>query len=400
IPEKTDDELGHLVNAVNTLSLRTHTVFSLIDKMQQSSDIESTFDYLWPELKEKLRVDCLLSFDVHSSKQIARLKHMRPRNNGFQENIGKHFGINPVLRGKCLDESTTVLIEDLRPIPNVQPANDITAMLSHSGMITALFLPIRTEENEASLLILCAKQPNAFADENVELLRNLAGVISHGFGKSAYTEKLMTAIVNGLAKLAENRDYETGDHLIRMSLYSGIIAEKLRDNSPYSASIDEKFVKDVEAFAPMHDIGKVGVPDSILLKPGKLTEDETLVMQRHPTIGGEVLRHCASQLGNRGHQIFNIAIEIAEGHHEKFDGSGYPRGLSGEDIPLAARIIAVADVFDALSSKRPYKAAWPLEKALDFLTAKSGSHFDPAVIDALKTGFTEIQNVYEQYKHV
>lgn len=148
----------------------------------------------------------------------------------------------------------------------------------------------------------------------------------------------------------------------------------------------------------MHDIGKVGLGDDILRKPGPLTAAERLEMQRHPVIGAEVLRRCESQVNARGYSIFGMAIDIAEGHHERFDGTGYPARRSGKAIPLAARIVAVADVFDALTSRRPYKDAWPVDKALATLELLSGQHLDPDVLAAFFRALPRILDVHDRFK--
>ncbi|MCA1926281.1 MAG: response regulator [Thiobacillus sp.] len=165
-----------------------------------------------------------------------------------------------------------------------------------------------------------------------------------------------------LAKAGEYRDQETGNHILRMAQYARLIAEELKLTT---MECDE-----IEAAAPMHDIGKIGIPDQILLKPGRHTGEETAIMRRHPVIGHEILCDSPSR-------YLQMGAVIALGHHEKFDGSGYPQGLAGDAIPLAARIVAVADMFDALTSKRPYKAAWSFQDALAYIQAQAGRHFDP-----------------------
>jgi HD-GYP domain-containing protein (c-di-GMP phosphodiesterase class II) len=150
----------------------------------------------------------------------------------------------------------------------------------------------------------------------------------------------------------------------------------------------------------MHDIGKVGLGDDILRKPGPLTPAERLTMERHPAIGAEVLRRCEAQVNALGYSIFQIAIDIAEGHHERFDGTGYPARRAGQDIPLAARIVSVADVFDALTSRRPYKEAWPVDEALAMLESNAGTQFDPVVVAAFRRALPRILEVYERFKHV
>ena len=172
-----------------------------------------------------------------------------------------------------------------------------------------------------------------------------------------------------LAKAGEYRDEDTGNHIIRMSKYARLIAEEL--------DLTAMECDEIEAAAPMHDIGKIGIPDHILLKPERHTADEQEVMRRHPLIGHEILADSPSR-------YLQMGAVIALGHHEKFDGSGYPQGLAGEAIPLPARIVAVADVFDALTSNRPYKRAWSFQDALDYLQAESGKHFDPACVRAFE----------------
>jgi putative two-component system response regulator len=185
-----------------------------------------------------------------------------------------------------------------------------------------------------------------------------------------------------LAKAAEYRDPETGAHIIRMAHYSKHIASKL------GLSIEQQEL--ILQAAPMHDIGKVGTPDIILLKPGKLTDEEFVIMKRHAEIGYQVLSTSSSPL-------LLVAAEIAHTHHEKVDGSGYPQGLKGEEIPLFGRIVAVADVFDALTSERPYKKAWAVEKASQLLHDGAGSHFDPACVVAFFTDFDEILAIKNQF---
>jgi putative two-component system response regulator len=183
-----------------------------------------------------------------------------------------------------------------------------------------------------------------------------------------------------MAKLAESRDPETGTHLERMREYCRLIAESLAQNPDFSQQIDGEFVQLIYLTSPLHDIGKVGIPDSVLLKPGRLTTDEFRVMQRHTVIGGETLGQVASAY--RSAQFLQMARDIAWTHHEKFDGSGYPRGLAGTQIPLCGRIAAVADVYDALTTRRVYKEAYSHETARSIILDERGRHFDPAMVDA------------------
>ncbi|GAC31326.1 response regulator [Paraglaciecola polaris] len=172
-------------------------------------------------------------------------------------------------------------------------------------------------------------------------------------------------VIQRLGRASEYKDNETGTHILRMSHYSKVMA--------LAYGLSENAADNLLHAAPMHDIGKIGIPDSIMLKPDKLTAEEFAIMQKHPEIGAEIL-------GDSDSDLIELAKIVALTHHEKWDGSGYPKGLKGAEIPLEGRIVAVADVFDALTSKRPYKDAWSVDKAVDLIKSQSGIHFDPELV--------------------
>ena len=190
-------------------------------------------------------------------------------------------------------------------------------------------------------------------------------------------------IILRLSRAAEYRDPETGAHILRMASYCRLIAEAL--------GLPEDQVDLIFRTAPMHDIGKLGIADGILLKPGKLTEREFEDMKAHTTIGLAILHESPSQL-------LQVAAEIAGSHHEKFDGTGYPDGMAGDEIPLVGRIVAVADVFDALTSARPYKEPWPVEDAIDYIRNQSGRQFDPRCAQALLDRIDDALEIMKRYR--
>jgi len=187
------------------------------------------------------------------------------------------------------------------------------------------------------------------------------------------------ATILGLAKLAEYRDEGTGTHLERIREYAKLIAEEMAKNPKYTSHVTPEYIDDVYQSSILHDIGKVGIPDAILLKPDKLTDEEFDVIKRHTTLGGDALQAIEAKI--KGQSFLALGKEIAYNHHEKWDGSGYPRGLNGEGIPLAARIIALADVYDALTTRRFYKDAYSHKKSRQIIIDLKGAHFDPAVVD-------------------
>ncbi len=183
-----------------------------------------------------------------------------------------------------------------------------------------------------------------------------------------------------LSKLAEYRDPETGQHLERMREYCRSLCREMQELPKYRSVIDDVFIDNAYIASPLHDVGKVGIPDGILRKRGTLTYSESEVMKTHATIGAETLR--AVNIKHPGNKFLQRGIEVAESHHERWNGSGYPYGLAGEDIPLIARIVALADVYDALTSKRCYKEAFSHEKSRNIILEEQGRQFDPDVVDA------------------
>lgn len=198
-----------------------------------------------------------------------------------------------------------------------------------------------------------------------------------------HSDTLALGSVDLLARAAGYRDPETGEHLARMANYARIIAARM--------GLDRQEQELLLNAAPMHDIGKMGIPDHILLKPGRLDEEELKLMRMHARIGADILVASPSPL-------LQTASQIALTHHEKWDGSGYPNGLKGEQIPLYGRIVAVADVFDALTSSRPYKAGWSLERASQYLREHSGAHFDPRCVEAFFAGWEEVLEIFNRYQ--
>ncbi len=190
------------------------------------------------------------------------------------------------------------------------------------------------------------------------------------------------AIVHCLGRASEYRDNETGRHVIRMSHFAQVLGRAL--------GMAEDEADDLLNAAAMHDVGKIGIPDAILLKPGALDDAQWAVMRRHPEIGAEII-------GSHEARVLQMARRVALAHHEKWNGKGYPQGLAGEAIPLEARIVALCDVFDALTSERPYKSAWPVEKAVQLLKDEAGQHFDPQLVERFVAHLPEILEIRERW---
>jgi HD-GYP domain-containing protein (c-di-GMP phosphodiesterase class II) len=203
----------------------------------------------------------------------------------------------------------------------------------------------------------------------------------------------MTAALKTTGDIVQQRDPETGSHIDRMSRYARLIATQLADKY----NLSDEYIEKITMFSPLHDIGKVGIPDSILLKAGQLTDNEFETMKSHTILGREMIDRLLKNFGFEGFQYAEVLCNIAEYHHEAINGSGYPKGLAGNEIPLEARIVAVADIFDALTSQRPYKEAWSNERAFDMLKKLVGSKLDEDCVRVLMDNLAEIESIQQQF---
>ncbi len=290
--------------------------------------------------------------------------------------------------GECIQTGKSLVIND--------PYNDNrfnSEVDQKTGFITKSIIvkPLYNSRNKIMGAIQALNKrdaSNKFNKEDEKVL-SVAGTFS---SKILETLKLNLELMKSqketitlLGELCEKRSLETGKHTARVSLYSRAIASRL--------GFDDTDLSILVSAAALHDIGKLSIPDKILLKPGKLDDEEYSLMKTHSESGFKMLKKSKGD-------ILKIASIIAYEHHEKYDGTGYPLGLKGEEIHIYARIVALADVFDAITSKRCYKEAWELEKSLDIIKSESGEHFDPAVVDAFFDSLDTIKSIYEGYKEV
>ncbi|MCW9014410.1 MAG: HD domain-containing protein [Gammaproteobacteria bacterium] len=399
LPVVSNNEIGELVESFNSLTQRISALFQLTDRIHQAHNLDDTLKFFHQEFQTFLPLDWIgLIRGLHGTDTFTLERIFTTLKSELREN--DKFSVNKSIFEQVNQTKQPVYLHTDNIESYLNNGDKLLTRLKQSNLKSFLFIPLECLSNDAIVLLLATHENKAYQPKHLELLGNISAQISHSLDKTIGMEGLVISNLEGLAKLAESRDPETGDHLIRMSLYSAIITEQLGKDSIYSHQITPSYIRNVFRFAPMHDIGKVGIADRILLKPGMLTQEERSEMEKHPLIGADVLERCEQQMIALGHSVFQTGIEIAGCHHEKYDGTGYPKQLSGDEIPLSARIVAAADVFDALTSKRPYKEAWPIDKALETMNQTSGKHFDPVIIKALEQALPEILKVYEQHKHI
>jgi response regulator RpfG family c-di-GMP phosphodiesterase len=239
----------------------------------------------------------------------------------------------------------------------------------------------RSNSHSASVVYISGHPP--LGDLDRRLVEIFCSKVAIAFDNVYLYQQVLNAqkaTVYALGKLAEYKDEVTGEHVLRVESLTARIAAELMRRGEFPDDLDDGFVDQIGLASILHDVGKVGIPDAVLNKPGKLTDEEMDVIRQHPRIGSTILRDVAGMMPGRSY--LSLGAEVAESHHEKYDGSGYPYGLRGDAIPLSGRITAVADVYDALMHRRPYKEAWEKSKVLEFIRSQSGTHFDPRVVDA------------------
>ncbi|MGJ8455676.1 HD-GYP domain-containing protein [Pseudothermotoga sp. U03pept] len=288
---------------------------------------------------------------------------------------------------KMIKEGTKYrIIDDLRLVNSKS-----SALIVKEGFLSNLTVPAIVNDEVIGFFFLSAAEPNHFNDKDGILFHIVSLILSPKLYHTLALQHIIANFGGSLVNLAEYRDNETGNHIKRVSLYSKILAEALK--------LEPRLVREIYQFAPLHDIGKIGIPDEILFKPGKLDEAEWERMKQHVEIGVRILESFAEKSREVvGEQALKTAINIVREHHEKWDGSGYPLGKKGEEISIEARIVALADVFDALTTRRPYKNAFSFEESVKILEEQSGKHFDPAVVRAFMKDLDKINAVYNELR--
>lgn len=310
-----------------------------------------------------------------------------------------NIGYSTILKNTSLEKVVTsrqgFIDNDVLATFEKKPNSHTLTLLVKEGIRANMAIPLVMNDDVFGIVFFSSLQQGHFTGEHYALGKQLIYEITGALNRSYLMKVFMNRITMAFARLVDKKDIETGEHLNRMVRYSVAIAESLKEMNRASHKVDQKMIFDIERNAAVHDIGKVATPDYILKKPGRLTEEEFEIMKEHTTVGAEIFRNLNEELSTFSRRFFGVAETIVRSHHERWDGSGYPDGLSGEAIPLVARIVALGDVFDALTSKRIYKKAMSFNDSVALIASEAGKQFDPVVVEAFINDLKKIRTIYD-----
>lgn len=393
-------ELNPVIRELESNISKLDKLVVLIENMSKKISFEGILEYIYMNFTEFIPYShigiALLKEDgklLEASFGISApfLSDLPKRMMGIKAEISSTSLENIVKNG------TPRVINDLKSYTRHKDT-EYNKILLEAGIKSSITLPLKINDKPIGIIFFSSTEKNIYKEEHIVFLETLSSSIALSLNKNIFIDEMLYSTLLALTKMAEARDEDTGDHLDRMTAYAVKISEFLTEDRCFEDIIDVSFLKNIERFSPMHDIGKVGVKDGILLKPGKLTAEEYDEMKKHVAYGVEVLKSAESNIAKLSYSMFQMGIEIVEGHHEKWNGTGYPGQKSGRDIPLSARIVAVADVFDALTSKRPYKKHFSFDESFNYMVDERGRHFDPEIIDSFIRHKTEFYDLYMSFK--
>lgn len=349
--------------------------------------IEDVLENLFRHLAPRMPIDRIDIAYVNRHRGTIVTDHVVTGSVTLFNEPPREDALDSIRFGECLKAGLPVILDDLDMLAAPRMKDESLHVLVQTGIRSVMMFPLLLSGSVFAFLTFGSSQPDRFGAEEQQLGRNIAMELSSLLDKTLLTKTIFSRITHTFSELVDRKDVETGDHITRMVTYSTWIAERLLTHPDGNYRLDRRFVRDITNNAAIHDIGKVAVPDAILKKPGKLDADEWKIMKTHSIVGADILRELKEELLIFRQDFYEVAENIARHHHERWDGTGYPSGLRGHDIPIEARIVAVADVFDALSSRRSYKPAWEMDACFDEMRRIRGSHLDPVLVDL----FLELQ---------
>lgn len=389
-------ETREFVRRSNTIlnELEFHNDLLLI--LQSQEDLESTLRILFPMIGHYLPCERLAVAFVDQSGDVIAETAVTT---AVEVKLGPGYSL-PILKTSLTDVAKNGRVRIIGDLESHFKAtgSESTLLILEEGYGSSLTIPLTFGQRCVGFLFLNARAKDAYQGFHIPVAErfgaSLAGPIYHHY----LVQLLLAESSKTFVKAMEHRDNETGDHLNRMSLYSAAIAKRLIGKPGYDEFLGPRARRELLWYSPLHDLGKVGIPDAVLLKPGPLDKEERRIIETHVVIGLNIIGSLDESLSRYlPRHPFSTALDIVGGHHERWDGAGYPYGKKGTEIPVSARIVAAADIFDALTTKRPYKEAWSFDKAYSHLEGLAGTHLDPAVFAAIAECRPEIESIAQKY---
>ncbi len=379
------DEIGDIVSSFNRATKNADRILRLTGEIHLSNGMDGILRSLLEHLRPSLPIDWIGLYEISGGEALPfTLKNQAPP-------ISEIPAIGNALSDSWISSALASGKTQALP-PDLQTR--FTEAMRGIGLQSLMIVPLISQADLPRFLIFASHRPKAYSSTiRSAFLTNLSSQINAAIERLHLPKALSLSAAIGIAKFSEERLPHLHGHSDRVAAYASIIAEKMRELYPREG-IPLSFAEEIREQARLLDIGSIAIPETIYRKGGALEEHEEQQVRMHPVIGSELLRRFDSAFAGVGcgHPL-SLAIEIAENHHERHDGSGYPLGLKGEAIPLSARIVAVADVLDALLSPRPYRKAWSLKMAITHISRKSGTSFDPEVVEALRLCSAEIERL-------
>lgn len=360
--------------------------------------MDELIDLLFKKVEKRLTVDRVGIAFVDYKKGMFVAEYGVMNYGNIKLGPGFDVPIHESSLSSILESKTGFISNDLEILFEKKPTSKALKTILDENIKSNIVVPLMMNNIVFGLVFFSSTKKNHFNEDDLRLVTKLLYEIEGFLNRSYLTKVVFSKITSTFSELVDKKDNETGGHITRMVQYSITVAEGLKTNPIKGYELDKRTILDIERNASVHDIGKVAVPDSILKKPGKLTNDEWEIMKTHAAIGGDIFKNLRESLNLFDYDFFKVAEHIARYHHEKWDGTGYPEGLKGEEIPLVARIVAIADVFDALTSNRVYKEAYSIDEALDIIKTSKGTHFDPIIVEVFLSVIEQIKTIY--YKNI
>lgn len=372
-------------------------IVELQNKLLDVYVVEDTMNVLYDFLSRKLRIDRigLAYVDYQSETFVAEYGVL-----AYQETILGPGFVQPFSKTSLTQILTTqlpVINNSIQSSLYSNSTSEALNMLQREKIQSNLTIPIIMNQIVFGFIFLSSYKANFFNQKHIELGMKIANEVKSLLHRAYFTNVVLTKMTSAFSELVENKNNDTGNHILRMVKYSSMLARAIRTRNHPDYPMDEKIILEVERYAAVHDIGKVGIPDAVLKKESKLTHEEWEIMKKHPKIGADVFKNLRLALNAFDSTLYQVAEDISRYHHERWDGLGYPYGLKGFDIRLVVRLIAVADVFDALSSKRSYKPAFSFEESLQIIKNASESQLDPFIVDVFMDESEKIRAIYNAF---